>query len=92
MKPRVIRLLAALAATLSLVEPVFAQRNLNVAALADDLQQLAAGTVFKDCEVCPEMVVIPAGSFTMGSPASEPGRFDFFHQCGLRNGEDLAGG
>lgn len=26
-----------------------------------------AGQVIKDCEVCPEMVVIPAGSFEMGS-------------------------
>jgi len=31
---------------------------------------------FKECSVCPAMVGIPAGSFTMGSPASEPGRFD----------------
>jgi formylglycine-generating enzyme required for sulfatase activity len=28
-------------------------------------------TEFKDCERCPEMVVVPAGEFTMGSPASE---------------------
>jgi formylglycine-generating enzyme required for sulfatase activity len=28
---------------------------------------------FKDCANCPEVVVVPAGSFTMGSPASEPG-------------------
>ena len=29
---------------------------------------------FKDCATdCPEMVVIPAGSFTMGSPQTEPG-------------------
>jgi formylglycine-generating enzyme required for sulfatase activity len=30
-----------------------------------------AGEVFKDCADCPELVVIPAGSFTMGSGASE---------------------
>jgi formylglycine-generating enzyme required for sulfatase activity len=30
--------------------------------------------VFKECEKCPEMVVVPAGSFTMGSPTSEQGR------------------
>ncbi len=30
------------------------------------------GHVFKDCAQCPEMVVIPAGSFLMGSPSSEP--------------------
>ena len=31
---------------------------------------------FKECPDCPEMVGIPAGKFVMGSPASEPGRFD----------------
>jgi len=29
---------------------------------------------FKDCPGCPEMVVVPAGEFTMGSPASEESR------------------
>src|SRR5262249_50437028 len=47
-----------------------------MAALANEpaAQKPAAGkpgTVFRDCRECPEMVVIPAGSFTMGSPASE---------------------
>ena len=32
------------------------------------------GTVFRDCAACPQMVVVPAGSFMMGSPASEAGR------------------
>ncbi len=32
-----------------------------------------AGAVFRDCADCPEMVVVPAGSFTMGSPESEKG-------------------
>jgi formylglycine-generating enzyme required for sulfatase activity len=31
---------------------------------------------FKECENCPEMVVVPAGSFTVGSPKTEPGRYD----------------
>lgn len=31
----------------------------------------SAGTVFRDCPTCPEMVVIPAGAFVMGSPKSE---------------------
>ena len=35
---------------------------------------LKAGTVFKDCANCPEMVVVPGGSFTMGSPTNEVGR------------------
>ena len=29
------------------------------------------GQSFKDCPDCPEMVVIPAGSFTMGAGADE---------------------
>jgi formylglycine-generating enzyme required for sulfatase activity len=29
---------------------------------------------FRECHKCPEMVVVPAGSFTMGSPNSEKGR------------------
>lgn len=32
----------------------------------------APGTGFKDCADCPEMVVIPAGSFEMGSTHGEP--------------------
>ncbi|ULT72709.1 formylglycine-generating enzyme family protein [Pseudomonas sp. BC42] len=32
------------------------------------------GKVFKDCKDCPEMVVLPAGTFTMGTPADEVGR------------------
>ena len=36
-----------------------------------DIAAAKPGTVFRDCPDCPEMVVIPAGSFTMGSSASE---------------------
>ena len=31
------------------------------------------GAVFKDCETCPEMVVIPAGSFKMGDLSGKGG-------------------
>jgi formylglycine-generating enzyme required for sulfatase activity len=34
----------------------------------------AAGDIITDCEGCPEMVVLPGGLFTMGSPANETGR------------------
>ena len=30
--------------------------------------RMEPGTVFRDCEGCPEMVAVPAGSFMMGSP------------------------
>jgi formylglycine-generating enzyme required for sulfatase activity len=33
------------------------------------------GQSFRDCPDCPEMVVIPAGRFLMGSPATEKGRY-----------------
>jgi len=32
------------------------------------------GTKFRDCADCPQMIVVPAGKFTMGSLSSQPGR------------------
>ena len=34
------------------------------------------GQSFRDCPDCPDMTVIPAGTFTMGSPSTESGRQD----------------
>ena len=34
------------------------------------------GRRFRDCPGCPEMVVVPSGSFLMGSPSGEAGRDD----------------
>ena len=34
------------------------------------------GQIFRDCPDCPEMVVIPPGTFLMGAPADEAGRDD----------------
>jgi formylglycine-generating enzyme required for sulfatase activity len=36
---------------------------------------LKPGHTFRDCKDCPEMVVIPSGSFMMGSPENEPNRY-----------------
>ena len=35
-----------------------------------------AGHKFRDCPGCPEMVVVPSGSFEMGSPSGEADRYD----------------
>lgn len=37
--------------------------------------QTPPDTTFRDCPDCPEMVIVPAGSFLMGSPDAEEGRF-----------------
>ncbi|WP_296710498.1 SUMF1/EgtB/PvdO family nonheme iron enzyme [Rhodoblastus sp.] len=34
------------------------------------------GEIFRDCAECPELVLIPAGEFLMGSASNEPGRND----------------
>ena len=37
-------------------------------------KQTIAQNIFRDCPGCPQMAVIPSGSFDMGSPAAEIGR------------------
>jgi formylglycine-generating enzyme len=46
----------------------------NVLAKSHVVIAMQPGTVFTDCANCPEMVVIPAGKFMMGSQDSEIGR------------------
>ena len=57
---------------------VSAARRLRDAALERARRELGpvVGDVFRDCADCPEMVVVPSGSFMMGSPPSEEGRDD----------------
>ena len=40
------------------------------------VEPMPAGRVFRDCATCPEMVVVPAGSYMMGSPEGEDERVD----------------
>jgi formylglycine-generating enzyme required for sulfatase activity len=47
---------------------------------------------FKDCPTCPEMVVAPAGRFTMGSPASEAERAYGEDQLAVTIGKPFAVG
>lgn len=41
---------------------------------ADQVAHRGAGAKFRDCPECPELVVVPPGSFVMGSPTHEAGR------------------
>ena len=45
-------------------------------ASTDGCGDLPPGMEFRDCPECPEMVVVPAGDFMMGSPESERDRRD----------------
>jgi formylglycine-generating enzyme required for sulfatase activity/serine/threonine protein kinase len=51
-----------------------AQAKAQAAAETAAIEAKKGGQIIKDCADCPEMVVIPAGSFMMGSPASEKDR------------------
>ena len=44
--------------------------------LVQILQNKLPGSTFRDCEQCPEMVVVPAGRFRMGDLAGEGGHSD----------------
>jgi formylglycine-generating enzyme required for sulfatase activity len=48
----------------------------NVPLSLDRERALKSKDTFRECSECPEMIVVPAGSFTMGSPASETGHRD----------------
>jgi formylglycine-generating enzyme required for sulfatase activity len=43
---------------------------------ADKERALNPKDAFKECDACPEMVVVPAGRFTMGSPEAEESHLD----------------
>lgn len=47
-------------------------QNLQVDVLFQDRFQFKPGDTFRDCEPCPTMVVLPAGSFLQGSSATDP--------------------
>jgi formylglycine-generating enzyme required for sulfatase activity len=50
--------------------------DVSTSALTTEAEQaLKPGGTFKECASCPEMIVVPAGEFVMGSPATESGRY-----------------
>jgi formylglycine-generating enzyme required for sulfatase activity len=56
-----------------LADQIYAFRNVHALSAGQE-RALKPGDTFQECNNCPNMMVVPAGSFTMGSPASEPGR------------------
>ena len=78
-QPEIVTLLREAGADVSIKGPkgktaVDVARMSGDLAIRDALGVLEAGDVFRDCDTCPEMVVVPAGTFMMGSPASEEAR------------------
>ena len=53
---------------------LFAAAWVLVALQAMAAEQRVPGTVFRDCQECPEMVVVPAGQFVMGTAPGEEER------------------
>lgn len=53
------------------------QRQPNTLPRSNSDAALQPGNRYRDCPECPEMVVVSAGTFTMGSPDSEQGRFAY---------------
>jgi formylglycine-generating enzyme required for sulfatase activity len=55
----------------------YIDRNVTPWVLSSTYERhITPGTEFRECETdCPQMVVVPSGSFVMGSPANEPTRF-----------------
>ena len=58
-----------------LKERVYVWRNVNALTAAQE-RALKPKDSFHECTACPEMIVVPAGSFMMGSPETEEGRSD----------------
>ena len=48
----------------------------SASAIAQDESEILSGDRWRDCEGCPEVIALPGGTFTMGSPASEEGRYE----------------
>ena len=64
---RALSSLIGILVSLELWVPAMAQSPLS----AGRERALKPGDTFKECDACPEMVVVPAGSFAMASPNNE---------------------
>ena len=51
-----------------------AQQQGESSTIGDESELPKVGELFRDCPECPDMVIVPPGSFLMGSPDAEEGR------------------
>ncbi len=74
-RPWVVRMCVLAAIAVWLTMPATSAAPIQPAALSPMQEKaLKPHGAFQECAHCPDMVVVPAGKFSMGSPASEPGR------------------
>lgn len=59
----------------SVVQPLDRDQKGTASTVTGSGRAFEPGQSLRDCPTCPEMVVLPAGSFSMGSLATEAGRF-----------------
>jgi formylglycine-generating enzyme required for sulfatase activity len=68
---RVVSLIGLLAASCGVLGPACAEQREARPLLPAAERTLKPKDTFKECDSCPHMIVVPAGWFIMGSPASE---------------------
>ncbi len=62
-----------------LKEELYVLANVTALSTAEE-RALKAGDLFKECRDCPEMIVVPAGTFLMGSPEGRWGDVEPQHE------------
>jgi formylglycine-generating enzyme required for sulfatase activity len=67
---------------------VFLVSSFGATASASD--ELKVGQAFRECAECPQLIVVPSGTFLMGAPADEP-RAPWFAPKGVRPAVDPEG-
>jgi formylglycine-generating enzyme required for sulfatase activity len=71
---RALFLLISLSVAAGAALPAFAQERSGQPLTLQEERALKPKDAFRECEVCPEMVVVPPGEFLMGSPEEEKDR------------------
>ncbi len=75
-KKTVIAALGPIVPVQTIAPPKLVRHTAPVIAIKPPPYNLATkgGQIFQECRNCPQMVVVPRGAATLGSPAGEPGR------------------